>query len=222
MLHGGFQDACHAGRPLHIRRSLGSSISEQVVYNLVHPDALAAQTAAEAALRLNAAYASRLKDIERIEVATQVAGMALNGSRGPGMTSTLAEVVSTALALGRVNCEPLPASEAAQVKSLSSRVELREDPAFTAALSDPDKRSLGNSVQLLFRDGTRSERVSIEYPIGHYRRRSEGLPLLFVKAESGIRDRYEDPQAEELLDLFDRPEELLAMPVVRFVDLWVG
>ena len=76
-------------------------------------------------------------------------------------------------------------------------------------------------MQVFFRGGTQTERVAVEYPLGHHRRRVEGLPLLFDKAEAALRTRFDEDRAEEIADLFDRPAGLESLPVDQFMDLWV-
>jgi 2-methylcitrate dehydratase len=105
---------------------------------------------------------------------------------------------------------------------LCARMHLHEDLGFSLDYRDPDKHSLANAVQVFFRGGTRTERVAVEYPLGHHRRRVEGLPLLFDKAEAALRTRLDEDRAEEIVDLFDRPAGLESLPVDKFMDLWVA
>jgi 2-methylcitrate dehydratase PrpD len=98
---------------------------------------------------------------------------------------------------------------------------VEENPAFTRDYMDPTKRSIGNSVQVFFRDGTSTPKVTVEYPIGHRRRRAEGIPLLLKKFEAALRDRFPAPQADSILDLCSRPGDLETTPVDRFVDLFL-
>lgn len=212
----GFQDACHGGRPVRIKRTLGSSVSEQIIYNVDGVGALSAQTAVEAARRLRGAVASRFGEVDKVEVHTHAAGLALELEGGPG---ALDRVVAEVLVSGRT---PAPEAERQAVERLLQKVRVSEDPVFTADSCAAGKRALPNSVSIRFADGTRSERVAVEYPLGHYRRRIETLPLLFAKAEAAIESRFDDARAEEIMDLFDHPEDLYVMPVPRFVELWVS
>ena len=221
MPRSGFQDACHGGRVLHISRPLGSTVSEQLIYNLVHPEILAAQTATEAALKLYPMIADRVGDIERVDVATHAAALEIEQQPCLPARHSLVRAIAASLAHGRLNHELFRASADAPLRELRSRIQLREDPVFTADSHNPDKRSLAGSVQVFLRDGTHTERITIEYPIGHYRRRTEGVPLLFSKAESAIAGRFDEARTDEILDLFDRQADLAAMPVANFVDLWV-
>lgn len=213
--HCGFQDACHGGRPLRLKRTLGSSVSEQIIYNVDWQGALSAQTAVEAARRLRATTSGRLSEVERVEVLTHAAGLALELQGGPG---TLSRAVADTLACGRT---PATETERQAAETLLAKVRVSEEPSFTTDSCSASKRALPNAVSVRFADGTRSERISVEYPLGHYRRRLETHPLLFAKAEAAVFARFDDERAEEILDLFDHPEDLYVMPVSRFVEHWV-
>ncbi|MFA5262997.1 MAG: MmgE/PrpD family protein [Opitutaceae bacterium] len=218
----GFQDACHGGTALKISFSIGSSVPEEAVYNLAHPDALSAQTAAEAALRLHPAVAGRLGDIERVDVATHAAGLALGAQAESNPRRSLVRAVAASLVFGRLGDEQLSGPCDSAVCALEAKIRVREEAGYTADSYDPDKRALPNSIQVFFRGGAHTERAVCEYPIGHYRRHTEAVPLLFSKAEAAISGRFDEARAEEIIDLFDRPSGLLGMPVTQFVDLWIA
>jgi 2-methylcitrate dehydratase len=100
-------------------------------------------------------------------------------------------------------------------------MHLHEDRGFSLDYRDPDKHALANAVQVFFRGGTHTERIAVEYPLGHHRRRAEGLPLVFDKAEAALRTRFDEDRAEEIVDLFDRPAGLESLPVDKFMAWWV-
>jgi 2-methylcitrate dehydratase len=97
-----------------------------------------------------------------------------------------------------------------------------EDPAFSAAYLDPARRSIGNAVQVVFRDGTSTANVAVEYPIGHRRRRGEGIPRLLSKFERNLRTRLAPPAVDRILEATSSQERLEQMPVDEFVSLFVG
>lgn len=208
---------------LRLSEPLGSTIVEQTLFNIAFPDFLSAQTALECAVRLHLQARERLGEIERVEVATHGAALEAPNGACPG-GAAVAHAVAVGLLHGRA--EEAHFGAAAQndplLSALGSRVLIHEDPRFTEDYRDADKQALPNAVQILFRDGSRSERIAVEYPLGHYKRHTEAVPLVFGKAEANLRSRFDDEQADDIIDLFDRPEELLATPADRFVDLWIG
>ena len=211
---------------LHLAEPLGSVIMEQALFNIAYPDALSAQTALEVAVHLHPQVRHRMADIERVDVSTHAAaldrypsgGEATNGDR------PLAAAVSVGLLYGRAEAEHFTPAGLAdpRLAALSAKIVVQVDERFTADYADPDKQALANAVQVCFRDGSRTERLSLEYPVGHYRRRTEGIPLLFGKAETHLRTRFGDAQVDEIIDGFDHPEALGDLPVDQFVDRWLG
>jgi 2-methylcitrate dehydratase len=217
----GFQDACHGRRALRISRSPGCSVAKQTVFNLAHPEPLCAQSAVEAALKLFPLLAGRQGDLAQVDIVTQQAGLALDAVPHPLRRRSLVQAVAEALVHGHLDGNMLAGEPGPAVQEMVRRIRVREDPSFSADGRDPDKRALPNTVQLRFASSPLGASATVEYPIGHYRRRREGLPLLLAKAESAIAARLDGDRAEDLIDLFDHPEVLLSMPVVRFVDLLV-
>ena len=107
-----------------------------------------------------------------------------------------------------------------RIDALRARMEVVEDPRYTREYLEPDKRSIANAVQVFFKDGSATPKVEIEYPLGHRRRRAEGMPLLVKKFQENVATRLPAERAAAMLDLFrDRPR-LEAMPVQDFMDLW--
>jgi 2-methylcitrate dehydratase PrpD len=114
------------------------------------------------------------------------------------------------------------ASRDPRIDFLRERMTVTEAPRYSADYLDANKRSIANAVQIWFTDGTVTDRIQVEYPPGHRRRRAEGTPLLKRKFETNLRSRLADEQAQPILQLFEEPEALEAMPVPQFVDLWVS
>jgi 2-methylcitrate dehydratase len=105
-----------------------------------------------------------------------------------------------------------------RIDALRAKMTVAEEPQFTRDYYDPDRRAIGNSVQIFFRDGSSSERVSISYPLGHRRRRTEGIPLLLRKFRDAVTARFPPPQAHAIDTLCEEEEKLEAMPVPEFMD----
>jgi 2-methylcitrate dehydratase len=224
----GFQDALLQGRPLTLSRSLGSSVMEQILFKISSSAEPHLQTALEAAGRLQAQVAPRFAEVERVEIATHEAGLRFldppDPLASPGdRKHSLPFLTALGLVFGRVNDGHFEDAVAhdPRLAALCARMHLHEDRGFSLDYRDPDKHALANAVQVFFRGGTHTERVVIEYPLGHHRRRVEGLPLLFDKAELALRTRFDEDRAEEIVDLFDRPAGLESLPVDKFMAWWV-
>ena len=133
-----------------------------------------------------------------------------------------------ASAAGSWRCRLQPAAESknerdgvfgyrARVDALRAKMQVRENAAFTKDYYDPDKRYIGNAVQVFFKDGSASERVAVDYPIGHRKRRAEGMPVLVKKFESSVAAHFQPKQTESIKALFADRKSLMAMPVSDFV-----
>jgi 2-methylcitrate dehydratase PrpD len=110
-----------------------------------------------------------------------------------------------------------------RIDALRAVTEVVEHPGFTRDYLDPEKRSIGNAVQVFFRDGTATERIAVEYPVGHRRRRAEGLPLLQAKFEAAVRGRFPAARADALIALLADAPRLEATPVTALMELlWLG
>jgi 2-methylcitrate dehydratase len=108
-----------------------------------------------------------------------------------------------------------------RIDALREKMEVVENPQFSKDYLDPAKRSIANAVQVFFRDGTHTEQVVVEYPIGHRRRRAEGVPLLIEKFKTNLARRFPPKQASQILAVCQDAERLQSMPVHEFVDLLV-
>jgi 2-methylcitrate dehydratase PrpD len=132
-------------------------------------------------------------------------------------------MVAVPLILGRLTADDYEDEAACdpRIDALRAKMEVVENKQFTADYLDPSKRSIGNSVQVFFKDGTKTGRVAVEYPIGHRRRRQEGVPLLLEKFERNLRGRIPPRNADAILALCADPAQLAATPVHRLMDLLV-
>lgn len=108
-----------------------------------------------------------------------------------------------------------------RIQMLRDKMEVVEDKRYSAEYHEPDKRSIANAIQIFFKDGTSTERVEIEYPIGHRRRRADGIPLLEAKFEAALKDHYKPDQAKKIVDICSDQQKLEAMKVGEFVKAWV-
>jgi 2-methylcitrate dehydratase len=216
----GFSDVLFRGRPLSLPQPFGSYVMENVLFKISYPAEFHAQTAVEAAMRLHAAVRGRLADIERIVIETQEPGVRIIDKTGPlanpaDRDHCIQYMVAVPLIFGRLTAADYEDAVAADpwIDALRARMEVRENPTFTQEYYAPDKRYIGNAVQVFFGDGSASERVQVDFPIGHRRRRAEGMPVLVKKFEASVDAHFGPKQAARIKALFAQPCPLDAMPV---------
>jgi 2-methylcitrate dehydratase len=224
----GFEAVLFRGAPVRLGRPLGAYVMENVLFKISYPAEFHAQTAVEAAVRLHPQVAGRLDRIERIVIETQEPALRIIDKTGPlanpaDRDHCLQYMVAVALIRGGLEARDYEEEAAAdpRIDRLRARTEVRENPRFSRDYLDPDKRSIANAVQVFFDDGSATERVEVDYPIGHRRRRREAIPLLEDKFRRAIATRLPPRRCEQILELAADPGRLEATPVDEFVELWV-
>jgi 2-methylcitrate dehydratase len=224
----GFQDALFRGQPIKATGTFGSYVMENVLFKIAYPAEFHAQTAVEAALRLHPLVKDRLDAIDHIALETQEAGVRIIDKTGPlsnpaDRDHCLQYMVAVPLIFGRLTADDYEDNVARdpRVDRLRNKMTVKENPQFSADYLDPDKRAIGNAVQIFFKDGTATERVAIDYPLGHRRRRREGLPLLRDKFKNNLTGRFTAGRVEKIVALFADAAVLEAMSVDSFMSLWV-
>jgi 2-methylcitrate dehydratase len=220
----GFSDVLFRGKPIALPQPFGSYVMENVLFKISYPAEFHAQTAVEAAMTLHPAVAERLGDIERIVIETQEPGVRIIDKVGPlanpaDRDHCIQYMVAIPLIFGRLTAADYEDAVAqdARIDALRERMQVRENPIFTSEYYDPGKRYIGNAVQVFFRDGSASTRVQVDYPIGHRKRRAEGMPVLVKKFETSVDAHFGPKQAERIKALFAAPKPLDAMPVNELV-----
>jgi 2-methylcitrate dehydratase len=221
----GFQDVLFKGKPLSLPQPFGSYVMENVLFKISYPAEFHAQTAVEAAMRLHAAVAPRLTEVERVVIETQEPGVRIIDKTGPlanpaDRDHTIQYMVAIPLIFGRLTAADYEDEVARdpRIDALRARMQVRENATFTAEYYASDKRYIGNAVQVFFRDGSQTERVQVDFPIGHRKRRAEGIPVLVRKWESSVEAHFPPKQAERVKALFAaRPEQLEKLPVNELV-----
>jgi 2-methylcitrate dehydratase len=216
----GFSDALFRGKPLTLAQPFGSYVMENVLFKISYPAEFHAQTAVEAAMRLHPSVSSRLKDIKRIVIETQEPGVRIIDKVGKlanpaDRDHCIQYMVAVPLILGRLTAADYEDAAAAdpRIDALRAKTEVRENPDFTRDYYAADKRYIGNAVQVFFTDGSASERVEVDFPVGHRRRREEGWPLLVNKFHAAVDAHFKPKQAERIKALFATGAQLNALPV---------
>jgi 2-methylcitrate dehydratase len=225
----GFQEVLFDGAGFRVpSHGFGSYVMENILFKISFPAEFHAQTAVEAALKLHSQVGNRLAEITRIAIETQESGKRIIDKTGPldnpaDRDHCLQYMIAVPLIFGRLTASDYEDEVASdpRIDALREKMEVVENQQFTVDYLDPTKRSIGNSVQIFFADGTQTERLVVDYPVGHRRRRQEGIPLLLEKFERNLRGRISPRRASAILELCREPERLGSTPVHRFIDLFV-
>jgi 2-methylcitrate dehydratase len=201
---------------------------ENVLFKISFPAEFHAQTAVEAALHLHSEVAGRHEEIARVVIETQEAAVRIIDKTGPltnpaDRDHCLQYMVAVPLLLGRLTADDYEDQVAkdSRIDALRAKMIVRENAQFSADYLDPEKRAIGNSIQIFFADGSSTERAVVEYPIGHRRRRAEGIPKLLEKFSSNLATQFDPEQCAEIESACRDAARLEAMPVNEFTDLWV-
>ncbi len=224
----GFQDVLFGGNAIELERPLGSYVMENILFKLSFPAEFHAQTAVEVAMSLHPHVTNRPDDVEKIVIETQEAAIRIIDKSGPlanpaDRDHCIQYMIAVPLILGRLTADDYEDKVAndPRIDSLRGKMIVTENERFSAEYLDPEKRAIGNALQVFFNDGSSTERVAIDYPIGHHRRREEGIPILLEKFTRNLSARFDATQMRDIEDACDDRMQLEAMPVNEFMDLWV-
>src|SRR3989449_3060425 len=206
----GFCDALFRGQAIRLARPLGSYVMENILFKISFPAEFHAQTAVEAAIRLHPQVRDRLSDIKQVAIMTQESGIRIIDKTGPLHNTAdrdhcLQYMTAIGLIFGTLNADHYEDATARdpRVDALRAKMVVQEDPRYTREYLEPDKRSIANAVQVFFIDGTKTDKVEVEYPVGHRRRRAEGIPLLLQKFKSNAATRFPAERVQKILSLFE-------------------
>ncbi|MEW6650515.1 MAG: bifunctional 2-methylcitrate dehydratase/aconitate hydratase [Chloroflexota bacterium] len=224
----GFYDVLLRGQPLRFSRPFGSYVMENVLFKVSFPAEFHAQTAVEAAFQLHPQVTPRLDEIEKVVITTHESAIRIIDKRGAlhnpaDRDHCLQYMTAVGLIFGTLTARHYEDEIAAdaRIDALRDKMEVVENPQYSRDYLDPDKRSIANTVQVFFRDGSHTQPVVVEYPLGHRRRRAESIPLLVEKFKTNLARQFAPKQAERILSVCLDAERLDAMPVDEFVDLFV-
>jgi 2-methylcitrate dehydratase len=224
----GFFDVLFGGKPFTFPRGFGSYVMENILFKISYPAEFHAQTAVEAAMVLHEAVKDRLDDIEKILIETQEAGVRIIDKTGPldnpaDRDHCIQYMTAVPMIFGRLSAADYEDDIASdpRIDTLRDKMEVTENEGFTKDYFDAGKRYIGNALQVFFKDGSSTERVSIDFPIGHRQRRTEGMPVLIRKFETSISPKLKSGQWKVLNALCADPEKLAATTVDDFMALLV-
>ena len=224
----GFYDVAFKGKQFEFERGFGSYVMENVLFKISFPAEFHAQTAVECAMQLHAQVAGRIEQIERIEIETQEAGVRIIDKTGPlanyaDRDHCIQYMVAVPLLFGRLTADDYNDDIAGdpRIDALRAKMTVKENPQFTKDYFDPAKRYIGNSLQVFFKDGQHTDKVSIDFPIGHRKRRAEGIPVLLEKFRNAVGGYLPARKAETIAHFAADAARLEAMPVPQFMEMFV-
>ena len=221
----GFQDVMMDGKPILIHRPLTSYVMENILFKVAYPAEFHAQTAAEAAIQLHAQVIQRVESIKEIRIHTHESAIRIIDKKGPlnnpaDRDHCLQYITAIGLLHGDLTSEHYEdvAAADARIDLLRSKMVVTEEMKYSRDYLDPDLRSISNRVQVFFEDGTATDAVEVQFPLGHRRRRNEAIGPLKSKFRTNAGKRFTENRVESLVQLFHAGQSMLNMRVSEFID----
>jgi len=225
----GFYDVQFKGNSFSLPREFNSYVMENVLFKISFPAEFHAQTAVEAAVVLHGQVEDRLEDIEKIIITTHESAIRIISKEGvldnpADRDHCIQYMVAIGLLKGDLVAEDYEDDVASdsRIDSLREKMLIEEDERYSNEYLESDKRSIANAIQVYFKDGTSTDKIEVEYPIGHKRRREQGIPLLVKKFERNLKTQFSDKRTESILNLCLDQKELESTNVTDFMDLMVA
>ena len=217
----GFYDVLFKGKPFSLPQPFGSYVMENVLFKISFPAEFHAQTAVECAMQLHPQVRDRLDEIERVMIETQEPGVRIIDKTGPlanpaDRDHCIQYMVAVPLIFGRLTAEDYEDSDRDAIRAsmrCARRCRCARTSTFTQEYYAADKRYIGNAIQVFFRDGTSTPRIQVDFPIGHRKRRAEGMPVLVKKFEQSVAAHFSAKQTARILATFADIAKLDALPV---------
>ncbi|MDE9435364.1 bifunctional 2-methylcitrate dehydratase/aconitate hydratase [Xenorhabdus bovienii] len=227
----GFYDVLFNGQPFKFQRPYGAYVMENVLFKIAFPAEFHSQTAVEAAMTLHQqlkAAGKQVEDIAQITIRTHEACIRIIDKQGPlnnpaDRDHCIQYMVAIPLLFGRLTAADYEDNVAAdpRIDALREKMICVEDPDFTRDYHAPEKRSIANALTITFNDGSQLDEVKVEFPIGHARRRKDGIPLLLKKFSTNLARQFPDTQQRKILSVSLDRTLLENMPVNEYLDLYV-
>jgi 2-methylcitrate dehydratase len=225
----GFYDVSFNGKTFKFTSSYGSYVMENILFKISFPAEFHSQTAAEASVQLHPEVKDRLSEIEKIVIHTHESAIRIISKSGPlnnpaDRDHCLQYMTAVPLAFGNLVAEDYEDSFHAAnpiIDELREKMEIHENPTYSKEYLEPEKRSIANAMQVFFKDGSSTEQVEINYPVGHRRRREEGIPLLEDKFKANLATRFPAKRSAKIFDLCKDQKRLEETSVNEFMDLFV-
>ena len=223
----GFYDVLFKGQPFVLKQAYSSYVMENVLFKISFPAEFHAQTAVECAVRLYPEVGHRLNDIKKVVITTHESAIRIIDKSGPlnnpaDRDHCIQYMCAIGLIKGNLTAADYEEDVARdpRVDALREKMVCVEHKPWTKDYLDPKKRSIANAIQVFFKDGSKTANVAVEYPIGHRRRRKDGIPLLEAKFRTNLARKFADKQRAAIYNLCRDQKKLEATPVHEFVDLF--
>jgi 2-methylcitrate dehydratase len=224
----GYYDVLFHGKPFTIGRTLGSYVMENVLFKISFPAEFHAQTAVECAVQLHDRVKDRLNEIDKVVITTQESALRIIDKSGPlhnpaDRDHCIQYMTAIGLIFGALTADHYEDKIARdpRIDLLRAKMTCVEDSRYTKEYLDADKRSIANAVQVFFKDGTSTDKIAVEHPVGHRRRRAEGMPLLMKKFAANLASRFVPAQCEAIMTLCNDAAALDTTPLDKFTDMFV-
>ena len=225
----GFYDVQFKGNSFSLPREFDSYVMENVLFKISFPAEFHAQTAVEAAVTLHPEIKDKLEDIERIQISTHESAIRIISKEGAlnnpaDRDHCLQYMTAIGLLKGDLVAEDYEDDVASdpRVDQLREKMVIEEDERYTKEYLESDKRSIANAIQIFFQDGSSTDKIEVEYPIGHRRRREQGIPLLVEKFERNLATQFSDERCDAIQSLCSNQEDLESTSVIDFMELFVA
>jgi 2-methylcitrate dehydratase len=231
----GFYDVLFKGNAFKFQRPYGSYVMEQVLFKISFPAEFHAQTAVECAIQLFPEVGGKLDTLEKIAnidkivITTHESAIRIIDKQGPlanpaDRDHCIQYMVAIGLLKGGLTAADYEddVADDPRIDALRDKMLCFEKSEYSRDYLDPEKRSIANAIQVFFKDGSKSDCIAVEYPIGHRRRRAEGIPELIKKFKTNLARCFSLQQQAAILQLCLDQKSLEATPVNVFVDLMVN
>ena len=224
----GFQDVLFNGKPVVLSRSLDAYVMENILFKISFPAEFHAQTAVECALQLHEQVKDRLDEVERVEMETQEPAVRIIDKSGPlnnfaDRDHCLQYMTAIGLIFGELTADHYEDKRASdpRIDALRARMVVKENVSFTEEYYDEKKRAIPNSIQVFFNDGTCTDKAEVHFPIGHRRRRDEGIPVLRQKFARNMATQFDQESCTSVIQAFENNASFDAIPVDEFMSMLV-
>ena len=224
----GFQDVLFKQKELILDQEFGSYVMENVLFKISYPAEFHAQTAVEAAVLIHEQVKNRLEDIDKIVITTHESAIRIISKEGKlnnpaDRDHCLQYMTAIGLLKGALVAEDYEDNVASdnRIDTLREKMIIEEDKRYTKEYLEADKRSIANAIQVFFKDGSSTEKIEVEYPLGHRRRRDEGIPVLIDKFKNNLNTIFSSSRSEDILKLCLDENKLQSTSIIEFMDLFI-
>ena len=222
----GFQDVLFEGKDLIVEQDFNSYVMENVLFKISFPAEFHAQTAVEAAVKLHSEIIHKLDEIEQIKITTHESAIRIISKEGElnnpaDRDHCLQYMTAIGLLKGDLVAEDYEDDVASdpRIDELRQKMLIEEDERYSAEYHEPDKRSISNALQIIFKDGSSTDKIEVEYPIGHKFRREEGIPILLEKFKRNLLTQFDEEKSNQIFELCQDKDKLLDTPVDEFMKM---